>query len=187
MKAVAGFVLIAAVAVACTGTIDDGGDLDAGGGVGVGPGAGDASTAWSPDGAARGSSDSAVPSSDGTGGGAPADASSGSTPEGGIVVNASDGGVVCQTSVDSYGYTRCTCAPGVGAVGDAAVASCAGYACCVRYGGDSGLAAGFGDPALSSGLCGCFQSDDITAILGASASCQSFANDGVGDVVPSCP
>jgi hypothetical protein len=75
----------------------------------------------------------------------------------------------------------------VTALGDAAVESCTGYACCVSYGADSGLAAGFGDPTLSSGLCGCFQSADIAAILGADASCADFANDGVGSVVKTCP
>jgi hypothetical protein len=98
-----------------------------------------------------------------------------------------DASARCQTSVDSYGFTRCVCAPGVAALGDAGVSACSGYDCCVAYAADSGLAAGFGDPALSSGLCACFHAGDIAAVLGATATCSDFAHDGVGNVVKGCP
>jgi hypothetical protein len=181
MKRAIAMALAGAIAAACTGTIDDGGGLASGGGDAAAP------DAWrAADGPTGGGGDAAVDPTDGPGAsddGASAPSSDGATAS----VDAGGTGVVCQTSVDSYGYMRCTCAQGVAALGDAGVASCAGFPCCVRYGADSGLAAGFGDPALSSGLCGCFQSADITAILGASATCGNFANDGVGVVVPSCP
>jgi hypothetical protein len=105
----------------------------------------------------------------------PADSSSGT------------GGSVCATSVDSDGFTRCACYPGSVQTTNT-VATCAGYDCCVRYASDSGLAEGFGNPLLSSGLCACYSSADIVAMLGASATCKSFAG-GASDrtIVPTCP
>jgi hypothetical protein len=171
MRVVAGLALVAAIAAGCTGTFDGDG--------GLASSAGDASSEASSaaDGSFRGGSDASAQSNDGS------VASTDAPPTGAAL----DGGLACQTSVDSYGYTRCTCAEGVTALGDAGVASCTGYACCVSYGGDSGLAAGFGDPTLSSGLCGCFQSADVAALLGADVSCAEFANDGVGSLVAACP
>jgi hypothetical protein len=184
VKALAGLALVGALAAACTGSFDGGGGPAAGG-------SGDDGAAGRVSSPVDGSIDDAGNGSAGDpadGGGAPADApNAANPPTDAAVVPATDGGVVCQTTIDSYGYTRCTCATGVAALGDAGVASCAGFDCCVRYGADSGLAAGFGDPALSSGLCGCFQSADIAALLGANASCQNFASDGVGKVVTTCP
>jgi hypothetical protein len=97
-----------------------------------------------------------------------------------------DSDASCETNVDSYGYTQCTCLPGPIATASA-VASCSGFDCCVRYGPDSGLAAGFGNPSLSSGLCACYSSADIAAIRGSAVSCHDFANGGVGTIVSSCP
>jgi hypothetical protein len=158
--------IAAVLAAGCTGTIDDGGVIQR---------RGDGTDASSQ---APGQQDAASAGSD---------VDSATTPIGDSAPPeiTGDGGVVCQTSVDSYGYTRCTCADGVAALGDAAVASCTGD-CCVLYGADSGLAAGFGNPTLSSDLCACFQAADIAAMLGTSATCRSFANDGVGSVVKSC-
>lgn len=171
MRPVAGLALVAAIVAGCTGTFDEGGGPVSSGG--------DASSEVSStaDGSFHGGSDSSTPPTDGSVASTDAPATGASL----------DGGLACQTSVDSYGYTRCTCAEGVTAIGDAGVASCTGFPCCVSYGGDSGLAAGFGDPTLSSGLCGCFQSEDIAALLGAEATCAQFANDGVGSVVATCP
>jgi hypothetical protein len=100
------------------------------------------------------------------------------------VLSEADGGETCETSKDSYGYTQCTCMPGAEAT-SSAVAACTGYDCCVSYAPDSGLAEGFGNPALSSNLCACYSSADIAAILGAPTACQGFAGDGT--VVSSCP
>jgi hypothetical protein len=98
----------------------------------------------------------------------------------------SDGGISCQTTMDSYGYTQCACQPGA-AVTSGAVAACTGFDCCVRYGPDSGLAEGFGNPSLGSDLCACYSSADIAAILGAPVTCNAFASNGVGKIVSSCP
>jgi len=98
---------------------------------------------------------------------------------------ASDAAVSCQTTTDSYGYTQCACLQGALATSHP-VAACTGYDCCVQYGPDSGLAVGFGNPSLSAGLCACYSSADIAAILGASLSCRDFANDGNAMVVSSC-
>jgi hypothetical protein len=115
--------------------------------------------------------------------------SSSSSPDAATPVDSSSGGggSVCATSVDSYGLTRCACFPGSVETTNT-VATCSGYDCCVRYASDSGLAEGFGNPLLSSGLCACYSSADITAMLGASATCKSFAG-GSSDrtIVQSCP
>ena len=92
----------------------------------------------------------------------------------------------CETSTDGYGYARCSCMPGASVPAAAAVATCAGYDCCLRYAPDSGLSVGFGNPTLSSNLCACFSSADIAALLGAPATCKAFAA-GEGTVVSSCP
>lgn len=164
----AGLALAAVLVAACTGTID-------GGGLGS-PDATSSSTSGPPDGSAGGERNPAPGPNDGS------DASPDAPPGEQL-----DAGLVCQTSVDSYGYTRCVCSPGVHALGDAAVAACVGYDCCVSYGPDSGLAAGFGDPTLSSDLCACFHSADIAALRGTTATCSNFAHDGVGTVVKACP
>jgi hypothetical protein len=148
----------------------------------------DASSSGSSSGSSPGSSSasSGGPSDGGERGpdAEPGDGAVGSTDAPAVFADAS---APCQTSVDGYGFTRCVCAPNVAALGDAAVSACSGYDCCVAYGADSGLAAGFGDPSLSSGLCACFHADDIAAVLGATATCGDFARDGVGNVVKGCP
>lgn len=116
---------------------------------------------------------------------APPDASPSDSPSD-AAATIDDNDASCETNVDSYGYTQCTCLQGPVATASP-VASCSGFDCCVRYGPDSGLAAGFGNPSLSSGLCACYSSADITAIRGSMVSCQNFANGGVGMIVSSCP
>jgi hypothetical protein len=125
-------------------------------------------------------SDPADSSSDSPSGAPADDAGPSGTPA------ATDGGAFCETTMDSYGYTQCACMQGPAAVSHP-VAACAGYDCCVQYGPDSGLASGFGNPAISSDLCACYSSADIAATLGASVSCQDFANDGNTMIVSSCP
>jgi hypothetical protein len=161
--------VVALLLTACTGTFDGGSD--------------DGGTA-SPSGDASSSESS---SGDGSELGPDAVPGDGATVSTDAPAAFPDASAPCQTSVDSNGFTRCTCAPGVAALGDAAVSACSGYDCCVAYAADSGLAAGFGDPALSSGLCACFHADDIAALLGTTATCSSFARDGVGTVVKGCP
>jgi hypothetical protein len=167
--------LVALLVTACNGTFDGGPAAPSD----------DASSSGSSSGSSSASS-SGGPSD---GGGRAPDAA----PSDGAVVSTdapatfADASAPCQTSVDSHGFTRCMCAPNVAALGDAAASTCAGYDCCVAYAADSGLAAGFGDPAMSSGLCACFHADDIAALLGATATCSDFARDGVGNVVKGCP
>jgi hypothetical protein len=97
-----------------------------------------------------------------------------------------DGGRSCETTMDSYGYTRCSCLAGMAPAANT-VASCPNYDCCVRYAGDSGLAEGFGNPGLSSNLCACYMADDIAAIYGATVTCQHFAGGAGAMIVKSCP
>ncbi len=99
---------------------------------------------------------------------------------------AADAGMSCQTTMDANGFMRCSCLAGMAANANA-VASCAGYDCCVRYGPDSGLMEGFGDQSLSSKLCACYSSADNAANYGASATCQHFAGGGGAMIVKSCP
>jgi hypothetical protein len=171
----AGVSLVALLFAACTGTFDGGT---------AAPSVDASSSGWSSGSSSGSPSDGGVRGLD-------------AEPSDGVVVSADasadapaaleDASAPCQTSVDSYGFTRCVCAPNVTALGDAGVSACAGYDCCVAYAADSGLAAGFGDPALSSGLCACFHADDMAAVLGATATCSDFARDGVGKVVKGCP
>jgi len=162
---------------ACTGSFvggtSDGGIAAWGGGGGSSSGSSSASSSG-------GSSDAGEPDLDA----APGEGAVASSDGAAVFADAS---APCQTNVDSYGFTRCTCAPGVAALGNAAVSSCSGYDCCVAYAADSGLAVGFGDPALTAGLCACFHADDIAAILGTTATCNELARDGVGKVVKACP
>ncbi len=102
------------------------------------------------------------------------------------VTQGADAGMSCQTTMDANGFMRCSCLAGM-APNANAVASCAGYDCCMRYGADSGLMEGFGDQSLSSNLCACYSSADIAAIYGASATCQHFAGGGGAMIVKSCP
>jgi hypothetical protein len=166
--------LVALLLTACTGTFDGG------------PAApwGDASSPGSSSGRPSDGGGGGLDAEPGDGAVVSADAPQASTD---APAGFADASAPCQTSVDSYGFTRCACAPNVAALGDAAVSACSGYDCCVAYAADSGLAAGFGDPALSSGLCACFHADDIAAVLGATATCSAFARDGVGTVVKACP
>jgi hypothetical protein len=91
--------------------------------------------------------------------------------------------------MDSYGYARCVCSPGSSVLGEAGVASCVNYDCCLSYGPDSGVSVGFAEPSATSGLCACFTSADIAAVSGVSTTCNDFVNHGggVGKVVQSCP
>jgi hypothetical protein len=102
------------------------------------------------------------------------------------VTEAADAGMSCETTMDANGFMRCSCLAGMASSANA-VASCTGYDCCVRYGTDSGLMEGFGDQSLSSNLCACYSSADITAIYGASVTCQHFAGGGGAKIVKSCP
>jgi hypothetical protein len=164
--------VVALLLTACTGTFD-GGSADGG--------------AAAPSGDASSSESSSGGPFDGSGLGLDAKPSDDAAVSTDAPAAFSDASAPCQTSVDSNGFTRCACAPNVAALGDAAVSACSGYDCCVAYAADSGLAAGFGDPALSSGLCACFHAADIAALLGATATCSEFARDGVGKVVKGCP
>jgi hypothetical protein len=121
----------------------------------------------------------------------PDDASAGSDADPPATAFDGDGGAPCETVMDSYGYARCICTPGASVPVEAGVASCMNYDCCVSYGGDSGVALGFANPATTSGLCACFTSADIAAVSGVSTTCNDFVNHGggggVSKVVPSCP
>jgi hypothetical protein len=97
-----------------------------------------------------------------------------------------EGGMSCETSMDSYGYMRCACLAGQADPANA-VAACTGYDCCVRYRPDSGLAEGFGNPSASSNLCACYAAADIAALFGAPTTCQRFAGGSHGTIVQSCP
>ncbi len=158
----------------------------------------------SPSGSSSGSPPAAPPGGSSGSGGATASTDGGAPAESGAVPDEAsaesgadsaatgldgDGGAPCETVTDSLGYTRCICAPGAGFLGDAGVASCGTYDCCVSYGADSGVAVGFANPDQTSGLCACFTSADIAAVSGVSTSCSDFVNHGggVGKVVPSCP
>jgi hypothetical protein len=102
------------------------------------------------------------------------------------LTEAAEAGMSCETTMDANGFMRCSCLAGTAPSANA-VASCTGYDCCVRYGADSGLMEGFGNPGLSSNLCACYSSADIAAIYGASVTCQRFTAGGGAAIVKSCP
>jgi hypothetical protein len=159
---------------------------------------GDPAGSAAPTGSSQGSSDGGGPSAGGSPpvGDGEAPSSAASPPVGdaeaplsdsaatSTVPSEADGGETCQTSIGSYGYTQCACLQGSAATSNV-VAACTGYDCCVRYAPGSGLAEGFGNPALSSDLCACYSSAEIVAIFGGPTTCQAFAGDGT--VVSSCP
>jgi hypothetical protein len=109
------------------------------------------------------------------------------TSDSGTSSGSASAGGTCGASMDSYGYTRCACSTEATTLAGDTIAKCTGYDCCVRYGPDSGLTEGFGNPTLSSNLCACFSSADITAMLGAPATCQQFAGGGGATIASSCP
>jgi hypothetical protein len=95
-------------------------------------------------------------------------------------------GYSCETTMDGAGNAQCSCLAGTAPSANA-VASCAGYDCCVRYAADSGLMEGFGNPSLSSNLCACYSAAGIAAIYGATITCQRFASGAGATIVKSCP
>jgi hypothetical protein len=97
-----------------------------------------------------------------------------------------DAGYSCETTMDSAGNAQCSCLAGTAPSANA-VASCAGYDCCVRYAADSGLMEGFGNPSLSSNLCACYSAAGIAAVYGAAVTCQRFAGGAGATILKSCP
>lgn len=171
--------LALAMAVGCTGQIGDSNASDYTLGASSRSSEGGAPDASNESSCAIEGCGTAVPTDDGGGDDATSDSGTSS--------GSGSGGGTCGASMDSYGYTRCACSTETTTLAADTIAKCVGYDCCVRYGPDSGLVEGFGNPTLSSNLCACFSSADITAMLGTPTSCQAFAGGGGATIASSCP